>query len=272
MKLIVILLALAAQRHLKIAKTEQRFQWGERYFSWLFPHLNFAQFGWLKLVLLFIPLALITFVLEMSLTRGIFALYQLLVSVLIVWFCLSPFTWNEKVVEVDSGAKDAKAKKTTLKKKVVVMPMLEQLLSDANSQVFAVLFWFVVFGPVGAALYRAITVLKQSTERHDSLAVLQVSATTLEQLVNWLPARITSFSYLLAGDFSHGFGRWLELAKQGLSSSKDILNQVGLLVMSVDSQADSQDELQAMTKRLLDRSLIIWLVFIAIFTLGKLMY
>lgn len=66
---------------------------------------------------------------------------------------------------------------------------------------FAVLFWFLLLGPLGALAYR-LTQITAEVEHPDRLPPgLRLAASRLLALLDWLPARLVAFSLALVGDF-----------------------------------------------------------------------
>jgi len=77
---------------------------------------------------------------------------------------------------------------------------LESLAENASDAVIAPLFWFVVLGPMGAVTYRMINTLDAmwgyKNERYLNFGFC---AAKVDDLVNWLPARITARLMLWVG-------------------------------------------------------------------------
>lgn len=101
---------------------------------------------------------------------------------------------------------------------------IERGLVDAYRQVFAVLFWFVVFpGAAGAVLYRAAVLLATEWKGAlpgDDMTVLTRSlldfgrpARRLVWLLDWLPVRLTALSFAVVGDFEDAAYCWRTQAR-----------------------------------------------------------
>ncbi|MEO5764320.1 MAG: CobD/CbiB family protein [Casimicrobiaceae bacterium] len=101
---------------------------------------------------------------------------------------------------------------------------VERGLTDAYRQVFAVLFWFVVLpGPAGAVLYRATTLLASewrgnapgddATPFSRSRAEFGKPARSLQDVLDWIPARLTALGFAIVGDFEDAAYCWRMQAK-----------------------------------------------------------
>lgn len=83
---------------------------------------------------------------------------------------------------------------------------IEQVMGASLRQMYGVLFWFVLLGPVGAVLFRAASILARrwsNTEGRFGLFALKAF-----HVVNWLPARLTALTYAIAGNFEDATFCW----------------------------------------------------------------
>jgi AmpE protein len=135
--------------------------------------------------------------------------------------------------------------------------------------VFGIIFWFILLGPVGAVLYRCVERLsvvaadKQSDNRE-----MAEQATTLLEILDWIPVRLTTLIFSLVGDFNASFSLWWQKARTGLGTTDDVIYETSIAALSkpVKASADFQQSKAALN--LVERGLIVGLVILTIFTLG----
>jgi len=77
---------------------------------------------------------------------------------------------------------------------------LESLAENASDAVIAPLLWFILLGPLGAALYRMVNTLDAMWGyRNERYHAFGFCAAKVDDVANWLPARITARLMLLVG-------------------------------------------------------------------------
>jgi len=93
-------------------------------------------------------------------------------------------------------------------------------------------------------------------------------------LIDWIPARLVAFGYVLVGDFVPSFQKWRQYAKKDLTFNDALLANTGLAAAGYDPEdfKKADQEENRTLYRLIDRTLIIWLFLIAIMVIGRLMY
>lgn len=86
---------------------------------------------------------------------------------------------------------------------------IESCLENGSDGVFAPLFWFVFTGPTGAVGYRLINTLDAMWGyKNTRFRYFGWFAARMDDLANWLPARLVACSYCLLGNPRLGVRAW----------------------------------------------------------------
>ena len=85
----------------------------------------------------------------------------------------------------------------------------ESVLENGNDAVFGALFWFVLLGPPGAVLYRLANTLDAMWGyRTPRFARFGWAAARIDDVLNFVPARLTALTYALMGDGATALRCW----------------------------------------------------------------
>lgn len=273
MKLIVILICIALMRYTQASHNSERYAWLQRYATTVSGFIKGLNESWLLTLIVIVPILAIAWILQTILFSGLFYIFGFLYSIFILWYCLWPIPLD---AQLETNIQQALATNATPDSR----PFSTQLLIDANNHIFAVLFWFMALGPIGAIAYRLISELvrlKNSEQNNvetnelpsvENVSLLNKASNTLLNLLDWIPARLVALGYVITGNFSTGFAQWRQYALQGLQSNRELLITTGLAAMNAEANVAPNFEEARGILRLIERTSVVWLVVIAIFTLG----
>jgi len=293
MTLITILAALALERFLHFGHSLFRFTWFESYLGLM--RKVFAKTGLWKglpgLILILLPILAAVAILYCFLGWMLYGLVGLILAIIILTYTLGPRDFYQDLENYFAAVKgkDDEAVKKSLACLLNPMPsdtevsnesavsrsVTKAVLTQFNQRIFAVLFWFVVLGPFGAVLYRVVAKVTASAEKSGSPdASMLLWTTYCLDALDWIPIRLAGLSYSLVGDFHHGFTYWIKNVISGFDKNREFTEQSGLIALHLTEQNTDQSnpEENQSALALTDRTLILYLVVIALFVLGALIY
>ena len=128
-----------------------------------------------------------------------------------------------------------------------------------NQEIFAIIIWFILLGPLGAILYR-VTLSFAKRPGVDNQIIL------FKDILDWLPTRITSCLFLLVGQFQPGFSEYIQHLL-----SKPEYNETLLVSMAEQAlNCKTLDKVQiSRLEGLYTHACLLLLFIIAIFMIGK---
>ena len=159
--------------------------------------------------------------------------------------------------------------------------LVEAIFVQTNNRAFGVFFWFMVAGPAGAWAFRVSDLMRRravfeyrgraqtSGEIPEFVHALQA----IHGVLAWVPARLLAIGYALAGDFARARSAWRYVmratAAPFFEANDELLASVGRA--AVDDEESAVGDVQPLPEaaeiracmRLVNRALLIWLVFVA---------
>lgn len=127
------------------------------------------------LVLIIIPIVLLVSIIYLLLHHLVFGLIGFLLSILIFFYCLGPQNVFYPIVQSDTRTN-------------------QELVGDyfvlVNRQLFSLVFWYIIAGPIGALAYRLITLCRD-------VNYVSEQANEITDLLEWIPARLTVLLFYL---------------------------------------------------------------------------
>lgn len=246
MKLLVVVLCLLSERFLMHAISYRRFIWFPAYCNKIqqtFANISLIKNPWVLLFVLILPIAVATAIVYSLLHGIVFGFVGLVLSALIFLYCLGPnnvfYPITLNIDEMDNTAQ------------------MSNYLADANTQLFAPLFWYIVAGPIGVLIYRLI-------ESCCEIVAVREKAVLLTNILEWVPARLTAILYLLVGNFQHGFVAFRQYVFAKPELNKTLLSECGLRAIRT---TDTEEIPMPIAETLVEHATIVILVLIALFTL-----
>ncbi len=233
-------------------------------------------------MLVLLPLWLLIGLLQVWLHQFLFGLFGLLFYIAVFVYCLGP---RDLAIDVNTYCEVADSTDDELRVRAAGRLLGEEALEDdagerqvtravlteANDRLFAVLFWFVVLGPVGAVMYRSAAVLyRERREPGDYGDAID----WVYSVMVWIPARLLALGYALSGHFDAAIEGWRAAHREmprGCEGSIDVLAATGEGALGV---SDGEAVIEGVASpvraamRLVWRTLIIWMVALSLLTLA----
>ncbi len=291
MALLVVIISLVLEWALGHRQRLRTLVWFRRYRRTLFDNVPKSWTDGLSGVLLImLPLLLLMWLIQAQFGGAVFGLFDLAFGVLIVSYCLGPEPFNDRVdayiVACENGQHERAQKlaEALVGEAVPESPhqqthaVTQAILYEANVRIFAVVFWYLLLGPMGALLYRVAAFFVVDS-RSLQAPQLQQASLRLQALLDWLPARLLSLSFFLVGSFDDAAKGWQKLLLQQpglLEANRALVINTGCAAMRHevdDITANCQDlqkyDLQWVrtSRALILRALVVWLAAIALLTL-----
>ena len=166
----------------------------------------------------------------------------------------------------------------------IVGSTIESILENGHDCVFASLFWFLLLGPAGTLLHRLMNTLDAmwgyKNERYRQFGYV---AARLDDLLGFLPARLTGLSYALSGSCKNALVAWYKQIGQHKSPNAGLVMASGAGALEitiggpaiydgieqhkpylgVGTKAQVRDIQRSIT--LVEKALIVWLMVSAIY-------
>ncbi len=174
----------------------------------------------------------------------------------------------------------------------IVRHVIEYSVLCAHRHVFGVLFWFSLlaafgFGPAGAVLYRLSEFVARYWQ-HTSKAHYQPVSEALKQtagdvwtVIDWVPSRITALSFAVVGSFEDAIDCWRNYELRYAGDNDGLLlaatsGAVNIRLQGADRQSEPfagqipEFAHLAVVVGLVWRTVVMWLVLLALLTMARL--
>ena len=252
---------------------------------------NFRQWGWFRGVIQFLEkqggsiaawngpvgilitlgVPLLVFWLLYSFIGGMGALFGLLFSIIVLFFCIGPKDLNTEVNSILKSMGENNEGEVSRRVQELVMSaepigpqsrgrtVAESLLVQANDRIFGVVFWFLILGPLGAVLFRLASELCRYVGSTES--GFAQSGRDLYRILAWAPARLAALGYAAGGNLMKAIEAWKVKETLGLDQNEGVLKTSGIGALQFADGAPESDQIGA-TRGLIVRAVAIWLAAI----------
>lgn len=291
MILIAILISLGIDKAFAAWQGVRRFEWFLEFANSIRFQLKAFANGTLG-VLLIVALPVFIVALVDYLLGRVHPVLAFPFGVAVLWYCLGPKNLDDQVQAYidarESGDIEAAQRSAAdiLHQQIpsqnfqLSQAVTESILIEGNERIMAVLFWFGVLGPLGAALYRLSAVLKNFTGKEHPASEFAQAAQRLHAILDWIPTRLVAVGYAVSGSFVDAIGNWRGSAKSEKweESSVQVLLASGMGALHLDAEslreAPGDNDVSAevthikAAQALVWRTLVAWVVIIALMTLA----
>jgi AmpE protein len=229
---------------------------------------------WLVMAIVLAPPLILVAVLIEGQQGVIGSLFELVLSLLVVTWCLGP--QSLAVYYQSLTRSNSEDTETEDSEQQGGQQQAEALFDYVHQAYFGVIIWFVLLGPVAALAYRMVATLasRSSVTTNDSInnddeadaseyEVVPNSNRlwqTVYYVVDWIPSRLTCLMFMLTGNFSKG----LSAVRQGLFDAEydnsQLVQEAGLSSLTLDNESDYLSEARQLT----ERSLLLLMVLVAL--------
>ena len=298
MNLIALLIGLGVERLATQLFHIRRLRWIDRIIDAGFRQAERVA-NWpalIPVILITLVLAVPVFVVMFSLGDALLGFPYVLLAIVVLFFSLGPQDIGEDINEyckaVESGDEEGvrRTAKAIIESDVPedererIHCVEEAVCVQANNRLFAVIFWFVVLGPLGAWVYRVTDLIRRRAvfaaardEATDgSSESSRDAAVMLHGWLAWIPARLTAIGYAAAGHFDAAIGAWRAPSEQSSDTPSEynehLLARVGVAALALGQKEDEtlgERGVRGATaaNSLVFRLLLMWAVVIAAMTL-----
>lgn len=237
MVFIVVLFALLIQWFVNLEGRYRYNGWFNTYYLWVQKTIK-IHFSWAKIAILVLPFVILVLLLD-----GMFKHFwgiagQFIFNLLLLWYC----------TDYD-GARD-RAKKDN---------DIDHFFVFTFERVFAMVFWYALFGVLGASVYYMACILRITLKEQSS--PYEKIAHQLRGLLDWIPLRLLGLTFALVGRFSATFAAVFKATFTGVGETRKQLVEWAHLSLE-------EGKTSAAALALVDRSLFVWLVVLALLSIG----
>ena len=231
------------------------------------------QSAWQALLLLAVPLLLAAVVL-LLVDEVAYGILTLVVHTLLLLCCVSrthPLgsmtaqfeqAWQRGDIEAASLVAERDMDIRANSPQVLLASLRARLVWEVCHGYLVPAFWYLLLGPLGAMAYRLLQQFR-SAQAHPLLPL----ARTLAHALEWLPARLMGLSMALVGQFERTLSALREDLMVWEVSAERVTSRCAEAALATENIDLERHVVMHPVRRLLERSMLVWAVVIALLSL-----
>ena len=207
---------------------------------------------------------------------------EIVISLIVLIYCLAPENLDNRLDEyitaVDEDNVDAVNEiaeglidETLLSENDSnEIAIIKSSLVESHKRTFAVIFWFLILGAVGALLYRLVNEIND--EFGEVRSGFADSNSILINILEWPSSRLMVLGLALGGHLVDAMPGWSKAEHLSIEVNNEVLTDAGIGALQYRTDIEVPDREKSYwideLKGLLNRTLIIWLAILGIMTLS----
>ena len=164
----------------------------------------------------------------------------------------------------EDGLKIASIRDLSLSEKEIENP--KELLFQAQNKLlwqsyegfFAVIFWYMLLGPLIPLFYRLTSIIEETSNNHS----LKKTASNVRYYLDWLPSRCLIYSFCVVGQFTQCFDVLIKDLFNKKMPAQELIHKAG--IAAIDNYDEQEISSLDILWSLLIRSAILWYALYAI--------
>jgi AmpE protein len=310
MSLLAILISLVLKKLLPALHGLRSLGWIGPYQQWIQQRLaTHEKWRGIPTLLIIVLLPVIGIAIAQHLLNDVLVFFGFVFSIVVLTYCLGPKDQHQLVHQYldaeevdDQESAQATLQEIFPEQSVESLPedkasrsrlLIDTVLIQTHDQLLAILFWFIILGPMGALLYRlTLEILQHEQLAHETTdnetgdSEFSAAVARLYYLLAWIPSHLAALSYAVMGSFVHALHAWQNepheqtaeasnnayLIDDKAPQSHRLLIHIGVASLQFDSSPPQEDAQQNEAIRetlgLCGRSLVAWITVLALMTLA----
>lgn len=257
---------------------ERFFDWSHlRHWHWFFSWEHFvttraiANSTYTILIMMMLPPLIAVLLLQVMTANLLYGFARIVFELFILLYTFGPKNlWADAFFTnvISQTAKDTPSENHLANvnhSKSTQLTLLNNLFIAANVRLFAIVFWFVILGPVGAVFYRMVT-LAQIPQQSKYDYAIQEKTRLIQSVLDWLPIRVFTILFALSGHFVRVFEMWRRYVAFGIANNETMLTACGIAALGLNHPGEMSDDdsVERHAESLIDRVFILLIILTVI--------